>query len=74
MDPDYELFGKVLGTSTSTSPSSARSTKLTILGSPVAKTVDFDLAKPQEDLLNKNFPSRPSFSATVAMDSESVRA
>ena len=64
-ETENDLLGHILGSSISTSPSSARSTKLTILGSPVAKTVDFDLAKPQVNILNQSESSGRSVDGGV---------
>ena len=65
MDTENELLNEVLGTSTPTSPSSARSTEMTILGSSVTKTVNFDLAKPQENDLNQLEPLERSICGGV---------
>ena len=54
MEVENDALDQFLGKSKSTSPSSARSTKVTMLSSPVAETVDFDLAKHQETILNQS--------------------
>ena len=53
MNTENDVLGKNVGTSSSTSPSSARSTKVTKQSSSEAKTVEFDMVKTPENTFNK---------------------
>ena len=65
MNTENDLLGHILGSSTSTSPSSARSTKGPMLSSTGAKTVIFESAKPQQNILNEVHPSGRSIGGDV---------